>query len=98
MTMNMHAPFVNVECWKVAIVQVTHKGKMMVTKVSFEGGEANRNMNSSIVTILNQVEGIISLFRLGKLNVEGMDQAKMDHFHLTIGVVVESSGVFKLET
>ena len=44
------------------------------------------------------MEGSIPLFGLGELNAEGMDQATINHFCLSIRLGMEGSGVLKLAT
>lgn len=89
-------PIVDVECQKVSIVGVTHMGKRLVTNASFKGREANRNMDSLVITMLDKVHGRLSLFGLGELNVDDMDQTTINHIHLTIYLVMEGNVLLKL--
>jgi hypothetical protein len=68
----------------------------LIPKASFERGQASRNMNHPIITVLDNVEGGIPLFRFGKLNAEGMDQAMVNNFGFSIHLQMERSGVFEV--
>jgi hypothetical protein len=48
--------------------------------------------------MLDNVEGGIPLFRFGKINGEGMDQAMVNNFIFSIHMQMERSGVFEVTT
>ena len=50
-------------------------------------------MNYPIITVLDNVEGVIPLFRFGKWNVKGMDQATINNFGLSTDLQMERSGL-----
>jgi hypothetical protein len=49
-------------------------------------GQASRKMNFFIIIVLENVEGGNPLFRFGKLNTNGMDQAMVNNFSFSICV------------
>jgi hypothetical protein len=71
-------------------------GSRLITQAIFRRGQASRSMNYPILTILDNVEDGITLFRFGKLNAEVMDWAMFNNFSLSIHLKMEISGLFEV--
>jgi hypothetical protein len=71
-------------------------GSRLITKEIFRRGQAIRNMNYPILTILDNVEDGITLFGFGKLNAKVMDWAMVNNFSFSIHMKMEISGLFEV--
>jgi hypothetical protein len=57
---------------------------MLISKAGLKRRYPSINMYIMIITMLNNMEGCITLFGFGKLNVKSMDKAMVNYHYLAI--------------